>query len=59
LVEIVATMETPNMRKIHLLEGDSNFVLWKLRLQNLLEMDYLWHIVEKVVVLPKDPKGKA
>jgi len=32
------------------LEGTSNFVLWKLRLQNLLE---------KVVVPPTDPKDKV
>jgi hypothetical protein len=56
LFEAVAAMATPSMRESHLLEGASNFVPWKLRLQNLLEMADLWYLVEKVVALPTDPK---
>jgi hypothetical protein len=43
------------MQESHLLEGASNFVPWKLRLQNLLEMADLWYLVEKVVAPPIDP----
>jgi hypothetical protein len=59
LFKTVAAMATPSMQESHLLEGASNFVPWKLRLQNLLEMADLWYLVEKVVVPPTDPKDKA
>jgi hypothetical protein len=42
-----------------MLEGASNFVPWKCRLQNLLEEVELWYLVEKEVVLPTDPKELA
>jgi hypothetical protein len=49
-------MAIPSMQESPLLEGASNFVPWKLRLQNLLEMANLWYLVEKVVAPPTYPK---
>lgn len=56
---IVAAMAILSMQESHLLDEASNFVPWKLRLQNLLEMEDLWYLVEKVVVPPTDPKDVA
>jgi len=47
-----------NKRVVNLLEGASNFVPYKLRLQNLFEMVDLWYLLENVVTPPKDHKDK-
>lgn len=41
------------------MEGTSNVVLWKCRLQNLLEAMNLSYLVEKEVKPPIDPKDLA
>jgi hypothetical protein len=39
-----------------MLEGASNFVLWKCRLQNLLEETEQWYLVDTEITPPIDPK---
>jgi hypothetical protein len=48
-------MVAPSMKDSHLLEGASNFVPRKLRLQSLLEMIDLLYLLEKVVALHTNP----
>jgi hypothetical protein len=46
-------MTSLGFQECHMLEGASNFVLWKCRLHNLLEEFDLWGFVEgKVLPLP-------
>jgi hypothetical protein len=59
LFDTIAAMATPIMRETHFLEGAHNFIPWKLRLQNLLEMADIWYLGKKVVTLPIDPKDLA
>jgi len=44
------------LQECHMLEGVSNFVTWKCRLQNLLEEVELWYLVDKDVTPPTNPK---
>lgn len=42
-----------------MLEGSSNFVLWKYTLQNLVEVANLWYLMEKEIKPPTNPKYLA
>jgi hypothetical protein len=52
-------MAIPSMQESHLLEGNSNFLLWKYTLQNLVEVENLWYLMEKNIKPPTNPKYLA
>jgi hypothetical protein len=47
-------MTNHSLQDCNMLEGASNFVPWKCRLQNLLEELELWYLMGQEVVLPID-----
>lgn len=49
-------MASFSVREFHMLEGATNFVMWKCRLQDLLEEVELWYIVDKGLTPPTNPK---
>lgn len=57
-----ATMVSFSVRECHMLEG-ATFVMWKCRLQDLLEAllfaRELWYIVDKGLTPPTNPKDLA
>jgi hypothetical protein len=54
-----AAMANVNLQEYHMLNGASNFVPWKCKLQNLLEGVELLYLVDKEVIPPIDPKDLA
>jgi hypothetical protein len=50
---------TLSLRECDRLDGASNFVPWKLRLQILMEEADLWEHVEKVILEPTNPTQLA
>lgn len=47
------------LQECHMLEGASNYVLWKCRLYNLLKEVEQWYLVDKKDTPPIDPMDLA
>jgi hypothetical protein len=52
----ICGMITLSLRECDKLDGASNFIPWKCKLQMLLEEAKIWEHVEKEIVAPTDPK---